>query len=207
MADTKEIQHAALETEVGRKLRELRAQRGLSLRALAERSGLNVNTLSLIENGKSSPSVSTLHQLAHSLEAPITAFFDSGPTPQHVVFTPGEQRPTTLFGRSVMQNLGKGMAGNALQPFAVTLQPGEGSGEPIIVHTGHEFVFGLSGVVQFRIEDQEFLVAPGDALVFEAHLPHCWKNSGDQEARFLMIVQPADLLEEPVERHFSHNLT
>ena len=63
--------------DVGHCLRKLRAERDLSIRSLAERSGLNVNTLSLIENGKSSPSVSTLQQLATALEVPITAFFES----------------------------------------------------------------------------------------------------------------------------------
>jgi DNA-binding XRE family transcriptional regulator/quercetin dioxygenase-like cupin family protein len=204
MSDVNENPDSTPETEVGRRLRELRARRGLSLRALAELSGLNVNTLSLIENGKTSPSVSTLHQLAHALEAPITAFFETGATPRRVVHTPAGQRPTTHFGGSVMQNLGRGMAGKALQSFVVTLQPGEGGGEPTIVHTGHEFVYGLSGVVQFHIEAQVYLIGPGDALTFEAHLPHCWKNGGDQEAQFLMIVQPADLLEEPLKRHFLH---
>ncbi len=52
---------------VGRRLRELRAEQDLSIRALAEKSGLNANTLSLIENSKTSPSVSTLQQLAGAL--------------------------------------------------------------------------------------------------------------------------------------------
>ena len=55
--------------DVGSRLRMLRAGASLSIRALAEMSGLNVNTLSLIENGKTSPSVSTLQQLAGALEA------------------------------------------------------------------------------------------------------------------------------------------
>ena len=66
------------EVLVGRKLRALRSRARLSLRALAERSGLNVNTLSLVENGKSSPSVSTLQQLARALDVPIAAFFEFG---------------------------------------------------------------------------------------------------------------------------------
>src|SRR4030042_5983285 len=57
--------------DVGRNLRDLRAEQGLSIRSLAELSGFNVNTLSLIENGKSSPSVSTLLQLSSALTIPI----------------------------------------------------------------------------------------------------------------------------------------
>lgn len=206
MINGKDDQYSDTETEVGRKLRELRMQHGLSLRALAERSGLNVNTLSLIENGKSSPSVSTLQQLALSLSVPITAFFETGPLPQRVVYTPKDQRPTTQVGNPLMQNLGKDLAGNAIQPFVVTLQPGEGSGEPIIVHTGHEFVYGLSGIIQYRVEEQAYFIGAGDSLVFEAHLPHFWKNTSDQEAQFLLILQPADKRDAPAERHFFNNI-
>lgn len=190
------------ETEVGRRLRELRTLRDFSLRALAERSGLNINTLSLIENGKTSPSVSTLQQLAHSLEVPITAFFEPSLKPKHVVFTPNAERPTTRFGNSTMQNLGQDLAGSDLQAFGVTLQPGEGNSEPLIVHTGHEFVYGLAGTVEYRVAETIYPVGPGDALAFEAHLPHAWRNAGDQEARFLLVLQPADRLDDPVRRHF-----
>src|SRR4030042_4855930 len=81
------------EIQVGHKLRELRVRQGLSLRALADRSGLNVNHLSLVENGKSSPSVSTLQQLALALDVPISSFFESEPIKKRVVFTPANQRP------------------------------------------------------------------------------------------------------------------
>ena len=64
------------EIDVGGRLRVLRTGRGLSMRALAKKSGLNVNTLSLIENQHTSPSVSTLQQLALALNVPLTAFFE-----------------------------------------------------------------------------------------------------------------------------------
>lgn len=68
------------------KIRELRNQREFSLRTLAECNGLTINTLSLVENGKSSPSVCTLQQLTVALEVPITTFFESEPVEKQVVF-------------------------------------------------------------------------------------------------------------------------
>lgn len=61
---------------VGRRLQELRQAQGLSQRVLAEMSGLNFNTLSLIENEKTSPNVSTLQQLAEALNVPVMAFLN-----------------------------------------------------------------------------------------------------------------------------------
>ena len=63
------------EVNVGRHLRELRLERGLSIRTLAAQSGLNVNTLSSIENNKISPSVSTLQQVATALKLPLMLYF------------------------------------------------------------------------------------------------------------------------------------
>jgi transcriptional regulator with XRE-family HTH domain/predicted Fe-Mo cluster-binding NifX family protein len=199
----KQTSQTPAEVLVGRKLRELRNKRGLSLRALANRSSLNVNTLSLVENGKSSPSVSTLQQLALALEVPIATFFESEPIEKQIVFTPADQRPQAAFGRTQMQNLGRDLAGSVVQPFAVTLKPGTGSGDRMIVHTGHEFVYCLTGSIHYRIEEMDFILKPGDSLVFESHLPHCWENDGDDTAQILLILYPSDVREEPGGRHFS----
>jgi transcriptional regulator with XRE-family HTH domain/predicted Fe-Mo cluster-binding NifX family protein len=191
------------EVLVGRKLRELRNKRGLSLRALAERSGLNFNTLSLVENGKSSPSVGTLQQLALALEVPISTFFESDPVEKRVVCTPADQRPQASFGSTLIQNLGRDLAGSAVQHFIVTLKPGMGSGEREIVHTGHEFVFCLGGSIHYQIEGSEYPLRPGDSLVFESHLPHRWENKGADTAQILLIIYPSDQHEDPGGRHFN----
>ena len=191
------------EVLVGRNLRDLRTKQGLSLRALAELSGLNVNTLSLVENGKSSPSVSTLQQLALALEVPITAFFESEQVEKRVVFTRATQRPLAAFGSMQMQNLGKDLAGKVVQPFVVILQPGMGSGDRMIVHTGHEFVYCLEGSIRYQVNQEDYYLEKGDSIVFEAHLPHCWENKGEEEAHILLTLYPTDEREEPGGRHFS----
>lgn len=190
------------EVKVGERIRELRRERGFSLRALAERSALNVNTLSMIENGKTSPSVSTLQQLAQALNVPIASFFESQRVDKTVVFTPVDQRPQMDFGKAQIQNLGEDLAGNTVQPFVVILQPGAASGEQTIVHTGHEFVYCLSGSVRYQIEGETYLLKSGDSLVFEAHLPHCWENATEETAQILLIFYPADQRDQPGGHHF-----
>jgi uncharacterized cupin superfamily protein len=187
---------------VGHRVRELRNRQGLSLRALAERSGLNVNTLWLIENGKSSPSVSTLQQLALALKVTISSFFESDPVEKKVVFTPAGQSPPVSFGGTQLQNLGQDLAGNAVQPFIVTLAPDVGSGDRMIVHTGFEFVYCLAGSIRYLIDGEEYHLNPGDSLVFEAHLPHCWENKSNVTARILLIFSSTDARDEPGGQHF-----
>lgn len=194
--------HIPAEVLVGHRLRLLRIKHGYSLRSLSDHSGLNINTLCSIENGKTSPSVSTLQQLALALNEPITAFFESEPLEKRIVFTPGGQRPGTVFGKTEMQNLAKDLAGSAIQPFVVHLQPGMGSGERLVVHTGHEFVYCLSGSVRYQIEQEEYLLGVEDSLVFESHLPHRWENVGDSAASILLVLFPADERDDPGGKHF-----
>ena len=187
---------------VGDNIRVLRLKRHLSLREVAAQSTLSINTLSLIENGKSSPSVSTLQLLARALEVPITAFFESEPAQKRVVYTHHERRPQADIAATRMENLGKDLAGNAVQPFEVTLEPGSGSGPPMIVHSGHEFAYCLSGTITYCIDEIDYPLGPGDSLVFEAHLPHRWENTGEGEAKMVLVLIPADRRDETGGTHF-----
>ena len=188
---------------VGKRLKDLRTERGYSLRILAERSGLNINTLSLIENGKSSPSVSTLQQLSQALDVPIAAFFESEPVVKEIVFTMAEHRPTQTFGSTKMQNLAKDLIDNAVQPFIVTLQPGMGSGDHAIVHTGFEFIYCLGGSIRYQVAQEEYILNTGDSLVFEARKPHSWENTGGIPTQILLILYPTDDREKASGHHFS----
>lgn len=191
---------------VALRIRELRKERGFSLRVLAEISGLNVNTLSLIENGRTSPSVSTLTQLANALKVPISVFFTSSEPKKHIVFTRGGERSDLEIDNNQLVNLAPDLAGNSIHSFMVKLQPGMGSGDRMVVHTGHEFVYCLQGSLHYQIEEEEFLLTEGDSLVFESHRAHRWQNTGEDETRALLIICPDDDREEVAGRHISLNL-
>jgi transcriptional regulator with XRE-family HTH domain len=189
--------------DVGQRLRDLRNERNLSIRALAEKSQLNVNTLSLIENGKTSPSVATLQQLAFALETPIAAFFDNGTPKNKIAYHKASQRPKAAFAHGTLEDLGAGMISRGAEPFLVVLEPHADSGPALIVHTGREFVFCLEGQLAYTIEDQEFLLESGDSLLFEAHLPHRWQNMGATPTRSLLVLCPSDEQDRPTKRHFT----
>jgi uncharacterized cupin superfamily protein/DNA-binding XRE family transcriptional regulator len=194
---------AGFEVDVGKRLRELRAEHGHSLRRLADLSGLNVNTLSLIENGRTSPSVSTLQQVARALQVPISAFFEMDEAAQTVVFQQTGHRPRAAFAHGMAEDLGAGMTLHGGQPLLVTLRPGTDSGPAPIVHTGHEFVYCLEGQLTYTIDERRYVLEPGDSLIFEAHLPHRWENAEQSQTRSLLILCPEDENDHPTERHFA----
>jgi len=189
--------------DVGARLRMLRAGAGLSIRALAIRSGLNVNTLSLIENGKTSPSVSTLQQLARALGVPVTEFFVTEQGTKTVVHQKARNRPRALFAYGVMEDLGAGMSRFGAEPLIVTLEANADSGKNPIVHTGREFVYCLKGRVVYTVDNETFLLEPGDSLLFEAYLPHRWKNDDMKPSRVLLVLCPLDERDQPTQRHFA----
>jgi transcriptional regulator with XRE-family HTH domain len=188
--------------DVGRNLHQLRTEKGLSMRSLAKLSGLNVNTLSLIENQKSSPSVSTLQQVAGALNVPITAFFETDSPPDNLCYQKANKRPQAAFAYGTLADLGAGLTLRGGKPLLVSLKPQANSGPAPIVHTGHEFVFCLEGRISYTIEDQVYILEPGDSLLFEAYLPHIWQNAGNSPSKSLLIMCPADESDHPTERHF-----
>jgi transcriptional regulator with XRE-family HTH domain len=186
---------------VGQKVRELRSTRNLGVRDLAKRSGISANTLCLIESGKSSPTVSTLQRLARGLQVPITAFFDTEPEEKQVVFTQGDRRPQAAFHSALLESLGKDLAGSAVQPFVVSLPPGMGSGPEMIIHPGHEFVYCLSGTIDYKIDRTNYQLRPGDSLVFASFIPHRWENLSEEASQMILVLVPADQHEDPLSHH------
>jgi uncharacterized cupin superfamily protein len=188
--------------DVGQRLREVRMGRGLSIRSLAEQSNLNVNTLSLIENGHTSPSVSTLQVIAQTLQAPISIFFETNHDDNKVVYQRSGKRPHATFTHGTMEDLGAGMARFGAEPLIVTLEPKADSGKTLIVHTGREFVYCLDGRIIYHVDDRDYPLEQGDSLMFEAYLPHRWRNENGSASRMLLVLCPMDERDQPSERHF-----
>lgn len=188
--------------DVGQRLREIRTENGFTIRDLARKSGLNVNTLSMIENGKASPSVETLQQLSFALETPIAAFFEESAPKNEIVYYKASQRPSMAFAYGMLEDLGAGMPRRGAETFLVTLNPHTTSGDSPIVHTGRETILCLDGQLTYTIEDQTFVLKPGDSLFFEAHLPHSWQNTSSVPNRSLLVLCPYDEQDRPTERHF-----
>jgi transcriptional regulator with XRE-family HTH domain len=193
---------SAMEINVGGSLRRLREERNLTLRTLAEKSCLAINTLSLIENGKSSPSVSTLQQLAVALEVPITAFFETETEKKSIAYVKVDHRPRATFEHGMLEDLGAGAGIQAVEPFIVTLEPNAGSGTQDIVHTGYEFIYCLEGRIAYTIDGRTYLLEAGDSLLFEACLPHHWQNLSSQKSKSILVLYPTDDHDHPTERHF-----
>ncbi len=192
----------AASVDVASSLRGLREARGISMRTLATKSGLSANALSMIERGKTSPSVSTLYKLADALGVSITAFFGAETEKKQIVFLKSDERTRMAFTRGVFEALGGEQFSGRVEPFMLTLESGASSGPHNIVHTGHEFVFCLRGQLEYFVEKQVFLLSAGDSLLFASKLQHRWKNPSKNVANALIIISGFAEGEQPNAMHW-----
>ena len=188
---------------LGDKLRQLRSERNISQRDLAKMAGLSPNSISLIERDETSPSVATLQSLAGALNIRMGYFFEEE-TPSSILLIKSGERPKIDSEGVIIEGMGKNLPFQELEPFSITLAPKAGSGgERQVVHSGHEFVYCLQGKIEYVIDGRVYVMEVGDILIFEATLPHLWRNPFDTEAKFLLVLQTPNASREPVQRHFS----
>jgi transcriptional regulator with XRE-family HTH domain len=193
----------AVSIDVGIRLRQLREAHGHSIRELARQSGLSANALSLIERGRTSPSVSTLYKISEALEVPITSFFETPGDKSDVVFRKGSERTRVPFTRGIWEGLGGELFIGHVEPFALTLETGASSGPNQIVHTGHEFVFCLRGQLEYQVEHEVFLLEAGDSLLFAARLKHRWRNPGPLVTNAIFVLSGFEEGEELGTQHLA----
>jgi len=197
------FQREALSVDVSTRLRELREARGISMRTLATQSGLSANALSMIERGKTSPSVSTLYKLAGALGVSITAFFGTESEKRQVIFLKHDERTRLPFTRGMFEALGGENFVGRVEPFMLTMESGASCGLHDMVHSGHEFVFCLRGQLDYFVEKETYRLEAGDSLLFASKLRHRWRNSSKMVTNALIIISGFAEGEEPHTMHLS----
>lgn len=188
---------------VGSRLKELREQRDLSLRAVAEICQVSANTVSLIERGLSSPSVDTLQRLAKGLGVPITSFFETEEPPARVVLRKSANRMRSRCPGMAIEHLGSGLANHAFASFLIIMEADTSTQTATIEHSGVEWAYCLEGTVTYEVDGQEYRLAPGDNLLFDASLPHRWRNYGPTMARMLLVFDAGQRTDLTVEQHLA----
>jgi len=187
---------------VGVRLRNIRKQHQMSISSLADKCGISINTLSLIENGRSSPNVNTLKLLASGLEIPIFAFFEEEKAEEELVYQRQGQRPQTRFANGTLERLGEGLPPLGAEPILVTLESTDDKVQEIS-HAGREFIYCLEGQVTCMIAGQTYPLLPGDSLLFNARVPHSWLNDYPEPSKLMVLFCPMEARDQPAERHLN----
>ncbi len=177
---------------VGRKLRELRQQRGLSLRQLSKKVDVSPSTIQKVEQNLISPTLGTVLKITKGLGTNLQSLLDEHMEAKDVVHLPQVKRRTIPVPdlKISIQSLADGLAGQAFSAVFLTIPRGAKMKEREFRHQGEELQLCVKGVVKFTIREETYILKRGDSLRFKSYLPHYWENAGETEAQLLMICSP-----------------
>jgi transcriptional regulator with XRE-family HTH domain len=193
-----DIKHEVKKLHIGGKIRELRKKAGFVLQDLSDRTGLSKSLLSQIEKEVISPPVATLLKISKALNVNIGFFFqDSDPDEKVVLVRRDESKviDSRYFGREESGYYYEALAYKKpkkyMEPFLVEFKRKRAEKLSYFSHEGEEFIYLLEGRLEFRTEDQHYLLYPGDSLYFESSIPHAYRALGRRNAKALTVVYPA----------------
>jgi len=191
---TRETREKVLEVAIGREVRAFRRKQEITVAELSATTGLSIGMLSKIENGITSPSLTTLQTLAHALAVPLTSFFRGFEEKRMAVHTKaGEgvelEREGTRANHQykLLGHIGSNASGVIVEPYLITLS-NEADVFPTFQHGGIETIYMLEGEVDYRHGDNVYPLKPGDTLFFDANAPHGPDGLVSLPARYLSII-------------------
>ncbi len=176
---------------VGRKVRQFRKQRGMTVQEIADRAGVSKGLVSKIENGRTIPSLPVLFSLIRSLETDIASFFEGismERPPAYLLLKPNDYVPIEkeeAVGFHYFQLLNQSLASNAIEITILELDPG--AKREKVSTDGHELVFLLKGGIVMNLDEEMIPIGEGEAFFFDGRIPHVPTNPSSEKVRFLVV--------------------
>ncbi len=187
-----------MEKDILERIRKIRKNKKITLRALAKETGLTDGYLSRIENGDSAPPVSTLARIAQGLGVDISYFFlpENGlsqENPSIVVNLPADDQgrgsaPDTAvrsgkkyrYTPLAVEKRGKNMSPYILEP--------EFELGGVVHHNGENFLYVLEGSLEFHYGSKKYVLKKGSSIYYDGHIPHQAQSLGQSKAKLLVIL-------------------
>lgn len=190
------IETGLREYSIGSKLRRLRLRKSMGLVQLAAHTGLSPALLSKLEREVMHPTLPTLLRIAMVFGVGLEYFFNSEPKPvlglvrarDRIRFPerPGETGVSYFF-----EHLDFPVAGRRLEAFYAEFQPVEPGAVPPHTHPSIEFLYVIRGKLMLAIADDAIALAAGDAIYFDASVPHGYRAAGKSATQALVVTAPA----------------
>jgi XRE family transcriptional regulator, regulator of sulfur utilization len=176
---------------LGSRVRALREGMDLSLRDLAERSGVSPPMLSQVERGETSPTLAVAGKIAGGLELTLSQLLRLDEMGHVVVVRSGEGRSRRRKGHRT-EELTPPLPGQRADVSRHSLEPGAATGRtgdpPLHEPGARETAVVLAGTLTLLVDGDEHELGEGDSVTFDADLPHHFENRSEAPARFLAVV-------------------
>ncbi|MDO8211974.1 cupin domain-containing protein [Conexibacter sp. CPCC 206217] len=184
---------------LGRKLRAMRTDEGLTLQDLAGRAGVSQSLISQVERGIASPSITTLRRLAAALSVPIAALFvehdqaEGGAEEfdgRRIIVRRGERKGLRVRRSRVEYELLTPDLNRAIEFLWIEYAPRSRTHPTPMSHPGEENAVCIEGAVVVSIEGREYVLGPGDSISFDSGRPHQVENRSDERAVLVSAITP-----------------
>jgi transcriptional regulator with XRE-family HTH domain len=173
---------------IGECLRQLRQQKGMSVRNLAERTDFSPSFISQIENGQVSPSIASMEKIAAVLGVALWEFFNVAAKPRPDIIRVDERSRLSLgWSRATIHSLGYLSEKAQVDAVIVALEPRGVSGRHPTAVPRDEFAFIHEGEILLTLEDDDHLLKQGDSVVIPAGVRRRWRNDGTSSVEVLII--------------------
>jgi transcriptional regulator with XRE-family HTH domain len=179
-----------MSVDVGTHLRAVRQMYGLSQRELAKRAGVTNGLISLIEQNRVSPSVSSLKKVLDGVPMALAEFFTLDVAAKPQVFFQKQELTDIGAGNVVMRLVGSRSVQRSMAILHERYGPGADTGEQMLAHAGEEGGVIVRGRIELSVGGEARVLGPGDAFYFRSSLPHRFRNTGAEECEIVSASSP-----------------
>ena len=175
--------------DVGRRLREIRTARRLTLREVADRADLSESFVSQIERGRSGASIPSLQRIASALGIDVSDIFSPDGARPRVLRR--DERQELAFGSLARKSLLTPKPFESLEVVATYFEPGGSTGDEAYTHGDSEELFlVVSGAVELQLGEESLTLGAGDGAHYRSSMPHRGTNPGAERAEVLFVITP-----------------
>lgn len=174
------------------KLKEIREAKGFTVDELAEKTGLEADSLRQMESGDALLPLGQLIKLSKALSLRMSDVISTG-TESFTIVRADERQAVSRLGASKQarrgyeyESLAPGKKDRLIEPFIVTLHPSDDDEKSS--HDGQEFIYILDGEMEAFVDDHRAVLKPGDAIYYDSTSIHLVRAYGDKPARILAII-------------------
>lgn len=175
---------------LGQRLKTLRQRRGLSQRKLAGLAGVSNATVSLIEHGRTDPSMGLLKKILDSLGVSFAEFFTMESRTAEKCFYKRDELSEIGSGPISYRQVGSDLGDSQLQILYERYRPGADTGQSMLTHDGEEGGIVLEGRLEVTVGDRAQVLTTGDAYRFNSRIPHRFRNPGNEDCLVVSACTP-----------------
>ena len=177
----------------GDRIRRVRQERGLTIKDLGSRTGIDTADLESMESGETIPALGQLVRLGRALDMKMGYFISPGVDQLMTVVRQGSRQPISRYGEAestehgyFYECLAPEKADRFMEPFVVTLVPT--AREEFSAHAGQEFLYVLEGEIKVQVGERVEFLKPGDAIYYDSDQPHLVRCVGAAVAKVLAVI-------------------